>query len=207
MLAVVRALREYWSPASAEELEQLETDVLAGLVLARASAGLADGTIRGDIGFDEKTAMRYADSARALLQQAAEQQLQWKLLEQHVLSPDHEQMTPAESAASILQDNAALWSMGEIRASDVVSVACDALVAGLDSPALRILAACTRAEADNGLPDLLPPALDELGLAFYPVGSVAGQEAAARARPQEVDGAVGEHRSRIRPCRQRTSPP
>jgi hypothetical protein len=35
--------------ASPEELEQFETDVLAGLVLARASAGLTDGTIRGDL--------------------------------------------------------------------------------------------------------------------------------------------------------------
>jgi hypothetical protein len=71
--------------------------------------------------------------------------------------------------------------MGEIPATDVVTAACDALVAGLDSPALRILAACTRAEADYDIPDLLPPALDELGLTFHPPGSVAGQEAAARA--------------------------
>ncbi|MER5916433.1 hypothetical protein ABT124_40105 [Streptomyces sp. NPDC001982] len=49
-LAVVRDLRELRDPVSAEELEQFETDVLAGFVLARASAGLADGTIRGDVG-------------------------------------------------------------------------------------------------------------------------------------------------------------
>ncbi|MFI9332122.1 hypothetical protein ACIGZJ_31835 [Kitasatospora sp. NPDC052868] len=49
-LAVVRDLREYREPVSAEELERFETDVLAGFVLARASAGLADGTIRGDVG-------------------------------------------------------------------------------------------------------------------------------------------------------------
>jgi hypothetical protein len=90
-------------------------------------------------------------------------------------------MTPAESAASTLQDQAALWSVREIRAHDVVRAACDALVAGLDSPALRILAACTRTEADYDVPDLLPPALDELGLTSYPMDSVAGQEAAARA--------------------------
>lgn len=34
---------------SAAELELFETDVLAGFVLARASAGLTDGTIRGDV--------------------------------------------------------------------------------------------------------------------------------------------------------------
>jgi integrase len=48
-LAVVRDLREHRTAASPEELGQFETDVLAGFVLARASAGLADGTIRGDV--------------------------------------------------------------------------------------------------------------------------------------------------------------
>lgn len=90
-------------------------------------------------------------------------------------------MPSPEPAARELQDRAVLWSIGEIRATDVVTAACDALVAGLDSPALRTLAACTRAEADYDVPDLLLPALDELGLIFYPVGSAAGREAAARA--------------------------
>jgi site-specific recombinase XerD len=35
-------------------LERFETDVLAGFVLARASAGLTDGTIRGDVGHLEQ---------------------------------------------------------------------------------------------------------------------------------------------------------
>ncbi|MFD4872419.1 hypothetical protein ACFWOB_03500 [Streptomyces sp. NPDC058420] len=90
-------------------------------------------------------------------------------------------MPSTEPAARRLQDRAVLWSMGEIPATDVVTAACDALVAGLDSPALRILAACTRSEAGYDVPDLLPPALDDLGLTFHPAGSVAGQEAAARA--------------------------
>ncbi|UGY92787.1 hypothetical protein [Streptomyces gobiensis] len=90
-------------------------------------------------------------------------------------------MTSTEAAASALQDHAALWSMGEVRASDVVNAACDALVAGLDSPGLRTLAACTRAEADYDVHDLLPEALSELGLTFYPIASDAGQEVAARA--------------------------
>lgn len=71
--------------------------------------------------------------------------------------------------------------MGEVRASDVVTAACDALVAGLDTPGLRVLAACTRAEADYDVHELLPAALDELGLTFYPAAGEAGQEAAARA--------------------------
>ncbi|MFF4321200.1 hypothetical protein [Streptomyces sp. NPDC001568] len=90
-------------------------------------------------------------------------------------------MTPTEAAAIALQDQAALWSVGEVSASEVVDSACDALVAGLDTPNLRILAACTRAEADYDVHDLLPPALAELGLTLHPVGGEAGQEAAVRA--------------------------
>lgn len=49
-LAVVSDLSEARSPAGEEELADFETDVLAGLVLARSSAGLADGTIRKEVG-------------------------------------------------------------------------------------------------------------------------------------------------------------
>lgn len=42
-------LREFRAPGSPQELEAFELDVLAGFVLARASAGLADATIRGDV--------------------------------------------------------------------------------------------------------------------------------------------------------------
>ena len=48
-LAVVRDLRDLRAPATPDELADFETDVLAGFVLARASAGLADGTISGDV--------------------------------------------------------------------------------------------------------------------------------------------------------------
>lgn len=53
-LAVVRDLRERRTPASPDEIAEFETDVLAGFVLARASAGLADGTISSDIGHVEQ---------------------------------------------------------------------------------------------------------------------------------------------------------
>ena len=48
-LAVVRDLRDVRSPAGPDELAAFETDVLAGFVLARAAAGLADATIRSDV--------------------------------------------------------------------------------------------------------------------------------------------------------------
>lgn len=90
-------------------------------------------------------------------------------------------MTSTEAAAIALQDHVALWSVGEASAIDVVGAACDALVAGLDTPGLRVLAACTRAEADYDVHDLLPAALHELGLTFYPRDGAAGREAAVPA--------------------------
>jgi hypothetical protein len=53
-LAAVRDLRERRVPAGPEEIAEFETDVLAGFVLARASAGLAEGTISSDIGHLEQ---------------------------------------------------------------------------------------------------------------------------------------------------------
>ncbi|MFE0886601.1 hypothetical protein ACFW4Q_30850 [Streptomyces rochei] len=90
-------------------------------------------------------------------------------------------MSPIEAATDDLQDLAVLWSIGEAHAHDVVEAACAALVAGLDSPALRILAGYTRAEAEHGVPDLLPFLVDELDLVFYTRDSEAGQEAVVRA--------------------------
>ena len=46
----MRDIRELRAPSSADEVAAFETDVLAGFVLARASAGLADSTIRNDTG-------------------------------------------------------------------------------------------------------------------------------------------------------------
>ena len=48
-LAVVRDMRATRVAAGAEEAAALETDVLAGFVLARAAAGLSDSTISGDV--------------------------------------------------------------------------------------------------------------------------------------------------------------
>jgi site-specific recombinase XerD len=48
-LAVVRGLRVARAPVTAEDLAALQADVLAGFVLARAAAGLPDGTIASDV--------------------------------------------------------------------------------------------------------------------------------------------------------------
>ncbi|MGJ7906886.1 hypothetical protein ACOQFL_10430 [Actinopolyspora sp. H202] len=89
-------------------------------------------------------------------------------------------MTSPDTAATASQEHAVLWSAREIRAEAVVRSACDALMAGLDSPALRVLAACTRIEATEAVRELLPTALGELGLVFYPLDSEAATEPAVR---------------------------
>jgi site-specific recombinase XerD len=48
-LALVKDLRSYRPEPTEQDLADFETDTLAGFVLARASAGLSDATIRGDI--------------------------------------------------------------------------------------------------------------------------------------------------------------
>lgn len=48
-LAVVRDLRDVRALAGPDELEAFETDVLAGFTLARAAAGLSDGTVSSDV--------------------------------------------------------------------------------------------------------------------------------------------------------------
>lgn len=53
-LALVRDIRDVRERVSEAEIEEYEVDVLAEFVLARASAGLADATIRGDIGHLER---------------------------------------------------------------------------------------------------------------------------------------------------------
>ncbi|MEU1145082.1 hypothetical protein ACFYO9_07550 [Streptomyces sp. NPDC005863] len=98
------------------------------------------------------------------------------------------QISRNESAADDLQDLAALWSVGEVGAYEIVEAACAALVVGLDSPTLRILAGCTRTEADYEMPDLLPAVLDELDRVFYPqdVDVEARQDAAVRALARQL---------------------
>src|ERR1700761_5943413 len=110
---------------------------------------------------------------------------------------------PLDQATGTMRDTAALWSIDAVSPQAVVGRACDALIAGLDSPSLRILAGLTRAEADHQVLDILPAALAELGLDFYPRGSCSGQEAAVRAlaaqavsgslNPRELAAAIHRH--------------
>lgn len=61
-------------------------------------------------------------------------------------------------------EEAALWRRAQVSASDVVDAAVQALLAGIESVSFILIAGLTRAEADAELGELLPAALDELGL-------------------------------------------
>jgi len=91
-------------------------------------------------------------------------------------------VTPTDAAAAAaLHDTAALYASGLGTAWNIVETACDALVAGLDSPSLGMLAALSAREADVEVPELLPVVLGELGLAPIVRDSDAAREAAVSA--------------------------
>lgn len=61
-------------------------------------------------------------------------------------------------------EEAALWRRAQVSASDVVDAAVQALLEGIESPSFVLIAGLTKAEAPIELHELLPAALDELGL-------------------------------------------
>lgn len=93
---------------------------------------------------------------------------------------------PADDRLLRLHDAVVVWGAGLGEASDVVMAACDALVAGLDGRALRMLAGVSLRDAAYDLPDRLPEALAELGLEPAAPGTLAGQEAAVRAMARRL---------------------
>jgi len=76
-----------------------------------------------------------------------------------------------------LCDKTLLWGVGFVNAADVVRAACDVLAAGLGGMAMAMLAGVHLRRADEEAPDLMPDALAEVGLPFFPRGSEAGQAA------------------------------
>ncbi len=61
-------------------------------------------------------------------------------------------------------EEATQWRHAQVSASDVVDAAVQALVEGIESVSFVLLAGLGKAEADAELGELLPAALDELGL-------------------------------------------
>lgn len=99
----------------------------------------------------------------------------------------------SNDALARLQDAAILWSAGSGIPADVIEAACDCLVAGVDSPSLRILAGISLAgisSAPGGDSDelrrWLEDALTELSLTFYRQGSREGEDEAVRIMARRV---------------------
>ncbi|MDO3684559.1 hypothetical protein [Micromonospora sp. C28ISP2-4] len=87
---------------------------------------------------------------------------------------------PVDDPLTRLQDATALWSIHRGTTAEVIEAACDCLVAGVDSPSLRILAGVSPSAGIQDLVRWLEPTLDELGLAYFPQGSRVGEDAAVR---------------------------
>ncbi|MER7770005.1 GNAT family N-acetyltransferase [Kitasatospora sp. NPDC096140] len=96
-------------------------------------------------------------------------------------APEPAPVTTPDQALTRLRDCAALWSGGAADGRVVVDAACEALVVGLDGPALRELAACSYREAATELHTLLPAAMAEQGLVFHPFGGDGAEEDVLRA--------------------------
>lgn len=90
-----------------------------------------------------------------------------------------------EVAERQLIDVAAQWACGFVNATDVVDAATDALVVGLDSPTLRILAGVPTNEATVDVPGLVERAMDELELPYFGPGHPTSRLLAASALAAE----------------------
>ncbi|WP_174528129.1 hypothetical protein [Micromonospora maritima] len=87
-----------------------------------------------------------------------------------------------EEALAHLQDTATFWSIGSATSVDVVRAACDCLVAGVDSPTLRILAGVSpvKGSEDDELRRWLGDAFAELSLTYYGEASRQAEEVVLR---------------------------
>jgi hypothetical protein len=91
-----------------------------------------------------------------------------------------------DEALTGMQEAAALWSVGQVTAAELVDAACELLVAGFDGLNLAMLAGVHVRRADEEAPELLEASLEDVGLHYYPRGSQAGQEAAVRVLASRV---------------------
>lgn len=82
-----------------------------------------------------------------------------------------------QAALSRMREVVGLWYVGHSTAGQVVYAACDLLAVGFDGPSLCMLAAVPIDQADVEVPDLLEPALNDVGLTYYAKGSLAAQKA------------------------------
>lgn len=72
-----------------------------------------------------------------------------------------------DEALTGMQEAAALWSVGQVTAAELVDAACELLVAGFDGLNLAVLAGVHVRCADEEVPELL----EDVGLQYYQRGS------------------------------------
>lgn len=92
----------------------------------------------------------------------------------------HDGRVERDTALIQMQEAAALWSVGQVTAADLVSLACELLVVGFAGMNLAVLAGVHARNADEEVPDLLEAALNDVRLSHYPAGSDTGLEATIR---------------------------
>ena len=92
----------------------------------------------------------------------------------------------ADDVIDALYDKALLWGLGFVNAADVVRAACDVVAAGHGGMAMAMLAGVHLRSADAEAPELMPDALAEVNLPFFPRGSGAGQAAGLAAMAGRV---------------------
>jgi len=86
----------------------------------------------------------------------------------------------SDTALGRMQVAAALWSVGQVSAAEMVDLACELLVTGFDGFNVAMLAGVHARHADEDVPELLEAALADVGLSYYARDSHTGQEAAVR---------------------------
>src|SRR5689334_2721013 len=91
-----------------------------------------------------------------------------------------------QAALSTMRGVVGLWYVGQSSTADLVHAACGLLVAGLDGPSLRMLAAVSIHNADEEVPELLESALRDVDLTYHPKGSTPAQEAGVNAMASRV---------------------
>jgi hypothetical protein len=81
-----------------------------------------------------------------------------------------------------LAEDSTLWSVGEVTTAQLIRLACDALVSGMDSQALRELAGApeSSSSSDYDIEDILERVADDFGFTFYRRNSADGRLAGAR---------------------------
>lgn len=88
-------------------------------------------------------------------------------------------------ARRALVEAASQWACGFVNATVVVDTATDALVAGLDTPNLRVHAGVPTSDAAIDVPDLIERVMDELQLPYFGPGHPTSRLLAAAALAAE----------------------